>query len=425
MGSSFKKNEQLLEELSQLRTEIGELKERELEHKYIHETLIQERKLYLDLANAQPAGIYRLRVFSKERAATEKWQSSEDVPYVIEFVSDRCCEILHVKKSVFESNPGIVIDIVHKDDLDEYARMNVEANLNLTPFLWEGRMVINEATHWVHFESLPRLMENGDVVWTGIFYDIDERKKAEQQITQKNEELQKINAEKDRFFSIIAHDLKSPLISVVGFSELLLEKVREYDEEGIKKYADIIFNSSHSAMDLLLNLMEWSLSQTGRMDFDPESFDMTEMIRETSDLFIDIASQKSIRIMKELPPEIYVYADKDMIGSVLRNLISNAIKFTMPNGTITVSVEDKLDEVMLKVSDSGVGISKSDIGKLFRIDENFSTIGTQNEKGTGLGLILCKEFVENNNGKIWVESELGKGSVFYVTIPNNGDLKAN
>ncbi len=425
MESSFKTNEQLFEELAQLRTEIGELKKRELEHKNISETLIQERKLYLDLANTQPAGIYRLRVLSKERAAIEKWQSSEDVPFIIEFVSDRCCEILQVKKQAFESNPGLVIDFVHNEDLEEYARMNVEANLNLTSFLWEGRMVINEAIHWVHFESLPRLMENGDVVWTGIFYDIDERKKAEQQITQKNEELQKINAEKDKFFSIIAHDLKSPLISVVGFSELLLEKVRENDEQGIKKYADIIFNSSHSAMDLLSNLMEWSLSQTGRMDFDPETFDMTEMITETSDLFIDIASQKSIRIVKELPSGISVYADKDMIGSVLRNLISNAIKFSMPNGTITVSVENKLGEVMLKVRDSGVGISKSDIDKLFRIDENFTTAGTQDEKGTGLGLILCKEFVEKHGGKIWVESELGKGSVFYVSISNNGDIKAN
>ncbi len=170
-------------------------------------------------------------------------------------------------------------------------------------------------------------------------------------------------------------------------------------------------------MDLLMNLMEWSRSQTGRMEFSPQYLDIDVLINDATELLSDVAHQKLIAISRELPQKIKVFADKAMIDTLLRNLISNAIKFTNPGGTIIVSAEQKQDEVMVTVSDNGVGINADAMGKLFRIEESYSTKGTQNEQGTGLGLILCKEFIEKHGGKIWAESEVGKGSKFCFTIP--------
>jgi PAS domain S-box-containing protein len=251
----------------------------------------------------------------------------------------------------------------------------------------------------------------------GTNWDITRQKKTEAEIKQRNEELHELNATKDKFFSIIAHDLKSPFNSIMGFSELLVEQITEKNYDGIKKYAAIILESSQRAMDLLMNLMDWSRSQTGRIEFNPEFFEMVEIINETELLFDEIARQKSIGIKKALPRHAPVFADKAMINTVLRNLISNAIKFTKSGGEILISVIEKPDEITVSVKDSGIGIPAGRIDKLFRIDENYSTPGTNNEKGTGLGLILCKEFVEKHNGQIWAESEVGKGSVFSFTLP--------
>jgi CheY-like chemotaxis protein len=171
--------------------------------------------------------------------------------------------------------------------------------------------------------------------------------------------------------------------------------------------------------------MEWSLSQTGRMEFNPEYFDVVSRINQIIQFYADIAGQKSITIKNILPHKASVFADKEMISTVLRNLISNAIKFTMPGGNIVISATEKQNEIIFSVSDDGVGISESSIEKLFRIDQTYSTTGTYKETGTGLGLILCKEFVEKHNGKIWVESEEKKGSIFYFTLPYTAKPEEN
>jgi signal transduction histidine kinase len=250
-----------------------------------------------------------------------------------------------------------------------------------------------------------------------IVRDVTERKKTEAEIKHKNEELELLNATKDKFFNIIAHDLKSPFNAIMGFSELLVERVQEKNYEGIDKFAGIILKSSGRAIELLMNLMDWARSQTGKMEFIPEYFQIIDFIEETTPLFDDIAGQKSISIRKNLSQGATVFADKTMISTVLRNLISNAIKFTNTGGEIVISVVNKTSELTVSVSDNGVGISKSALEKLFRLDENYSTTGTNNEQGTGLGLILCKEFIEKHGGKIWVESEVGKGSTFSFSLP--------
>jgi len=267
---------------------------------------------------------------------------------------------------------------------------------------------------------------NKKLVALGTIRDISERRKAEIILKEKSEELEKINAEKDKFFSIIAHDLKSPFNSIMGFSEILMDQIKEKNYDGIEKYAKIILQSSERAVELLSNLMEWARSQTGRMEFDPEFIEMVSLINEITPLFDDIAGQKSVSISSKLPPNAPVFADKAMINTVMRNLISNAIKFSHPGGEIKIKVNENQKDTIVSVSDKGVGIPKDRIDEIFRIDENHSTPGTQNEKGTGLGLILCKEFVEKHGGEIWVKSKVenlpaGKagGSTFYFTIPNN------
>ena len=243
------------------------------------------------------------------------------------------------------------------------------------------------------------------------------------QIRRQNEELKKINSTKDKFFSIIAHDLRSPFGAIVGYSNVLEKQVEQKNYSGITRFAKIIQTSSEKAMTLLMNLTEWAQSQTGIMKFNPEFVDMVELIHETEHLFDDIANQKLIEINKNLPTEAYVQADKAMVSTILRNLLSNAIKYSEPGGKIILSVSNETNELIVSVADSGVGIPKSRMDKIFRIDESFSTSGTMNEKGTGLGLILCKEFIDNHNGKIWMESKEGKGSVFYFSLPvNEGNI---
>jgi PAS domain S-box-containing protein len=255
-------------------------------------------------------------------------------------------------------------------------------------------------------------------VWS--FHDITQLKNAEKELMASEARLKELNATKDKFFSIIAHDLKSPFSTITGLSNILLEQVKDNDLDGIKEFSTYILDSSERAMDLLLNLLEWSRSQTGEIRYQPELIAVEAYIDSSIDLLINTAKQKSIALIKNISESsIRVTADKAMFSTVLRNLISNAIKFTRVGGQIMVSVSQSPDELTIAVADNGVGIKQNQLEKLFRVDESVSTPGTQNEKGTGLGLILCKEFVEKHGGKISVESELEKGSTFSFTIPKN------
>ncbi len=287
-----------------------------------------------------------------------------------------------------------------------------------------GKILDKEANFWNKSGQALTGLISADIIdldnercMIASINDITARKRSELALMKNEEQLRTLNASKDKFFSIIAHDLKNPFSSIIGFSSLLQERIKEKDYDGIEQYSEIILSSAERAMNLLMNLLEWSRSQTGRMEFAPQYIEMVTLINEVIDIFDDSAQQKSITITRKLPKTAIALADKAMASTILRNLISNAIKFSMPNGKIEISAEQKKNELLLSFTDNGIGISKTDINKLFRIEESFSTIGTRNEKGTGLGLILCKEFAEKHGGKIWVESELGKGSTFYFSLP--------
>lgn len=379
--------------------------------------LIKEQALYSDLANALPAGIYRLRVFRDKSTLDEKWANSSDSASKIEFANDRFYEILQMNRSDFEIVPGIIIDLICEEDKASFIKKNVEANKNLIPFSWEGRVVVHGNLNWIHFHSIPRVVENGDIIWTGTLQDITERKKEELEIILKNEELHKLNNERAKFLSIIAHDLKTPFNSIISFSEFLLSEIEKQNVEKIEYYGRIILESSTRAMDLLKNLMEWAQLHTGRFLFNPQLFNIESSLEETFQLFENVAKEKSIVIKKNIPPHFLIYADKAMIITVFRNLISNAIKFTNNGGEVIISVSKNENSSLFCIQDNGIGISQKRIQEIFQLDYGCSTKGTNNEKGTGMGLILCKDFIETHNGKIWAESELGKGSTFYFTLP--------
>ncbi len=272
---------------------------------------------------------------------------------------------------------------------------------------------------WVYLEAFGTNQINNPLIKSVVLNvrDITDRKIAETELKESKARLSEANITKDRFFSIIGHDLRSPFSSIIGFSEILVEQINEKDYDGIETYARIIHDSSKRAMNLLTNLLEWSRAQTGKIKFNPVHLEIASTISEVVDLYNKSAEQKSICISKKLPPHIAVVADKAMVKTILRNLISNAIKFTNPGGEIIIGAEKTEKEWIVSVSDNGVGIKAAHIDKLFRIDYNHSTTGTNQEKGTGLGLLLCKEFIEMHHGKIWVENNEKKGSRFNFSVP--------
>lgn len=232
-----------------------------------------------------------------------------------------------------------------------------------------------------------------------------------------NADLQAANSAKDRFFSIIAHDLKNPFNSLMGFIELLIEDYHTFSDDERQEFLSQMKFSSNRIYALLQNLLLWGSNQMGKTEVIIEKVDLSKIAEDTISLVSSNADKKNITIFKDIPKGVAVFGDKNMISTVLLNLITNAIKFTPKDGTVEIHTYMKDDVVQVMVADTGVGISQENLEKLFRIDENVQSEGTNSEKGTGLGLILCKEFVEKNNGKIWAESIEGDGSWFYFTIP--------
>ena len=236
-------------------------------------------------------------------------------------------------------------------------------------------------------------------------------------LAKQTDELRQLNASKDRFFSIIAHDLRSPLTALLAYTRFAAESLASFSQDELQEMVDHLRNTSEKLYELLENLLDWSKIQRGLMSYEPQTVELGEVLLRNAAIFEPNATQKQITLTHAIPERTRAYADERMIDAVVRNLLSNALKFTYAHGHVAVTLTETDGFFAVSVADNGMGISPADLPKLFRIDQKYREIGTAGEVGTGLGLILCKELVEKNGGRIWVKSEVGKGATFTFTLP--------
>jgi PAS domain S-box-containing protein len=258
----------------------------------------------------------------------------------------------------------------------------------------------------------------------GYVRDITERKLSEEEIKRQNSELLLLNAEKDKFFSIISHDLRSPFTSFLGLTQIMAEELSSLTMPEIQNISNMMRTSATNLFRLLENLLEWSRIKQGLIPFTPELVQLYPIAYESIGMILEPAKIKGIEINVDIPNDIEVYADNNILQTIIRNLVSNAVKFTDKGGNITLSAK-KSDghSVEVSVKDTGIGMDSKILGNLFNIDIKTNRKGTEGEPSTGLGLILCKDFVEKHGGKLWAVSEEGKGSTFYFTIPLKNDVQ--
>ena len=252
-----------------------------------------------------------------------------------------------------------------------------------------------------------------------LFTDITERKQTEMRLLELSDQLKESNNTKDKFFSIVAHDLKSPMNSLLGFTDLLANDYSEYPDEKRLEFVNLINRSAQSTYKLIENLLEWARFQQGQIKFLREHLNLRDIINECFEGYALNAFEKQIEFCNNVSEDLILNIDRNSLKTILRNLISNALKFCSQGGKISINANSTMNFIVITIQDTGVGIAKEKIERLFKIEESVSTTGTRGEKGTGLGLVLCKELTVKNQGKIEVESELGKGTTFKITFPKD------
>jgi len=321
-----------------------------------------------------------------------------------------------------------VDDIIGKTDFDFLPHyLAAQYFANEQEIISSGQPLINHeesmgsvdgTLRWNLTSKVPLRDANGKIIGiVGIGRDITDRKLAEEEITLKNELLQTINAEKDKFFSIIAHDLKGPLSAFLGATQILSDEIQNMSLEEIKEITINMKDSASNLYGLLENLLEWSRLKRGLMDFNPERIEIKRLISQSIEVLKESARKKNITIRFSFSEDLEIFADLHMLETIVRNLVSNAIKFTPVGGKVIISASRTNDQLIeINVIDSGIGMSPEMKSKLFHISEKFSRQGTEGEPSTGLGLLLCKEFIEKHKGRIHVESVEGKGSMFTLTF---------
>ena len=379
------------------------------DRKHAEDELHKSKEQFSNLVATIPVGVYYLRTSANGTQSFE--YVSPNMSKILDVSSD---DILTVFHAAFEP--------IHPDDIESLVKLNDERFQNPKPFYWEGRAIVKGEIKWLSLASTPATQKNGDVLWSGIMVDITDRKLGDQLIKTKNEELIKANAEKDKFFSIIAHDLRSPFNGFLGLTQLMSEELTNLSTEDIQKIVDTMRSSATNLYRLIENLLHWASMKQGVIPFHPEIINLLHAFNESDTTVLEHAGEKSIEVSSNIPDDLEVCADTNMLQMVIRNLVSNAVKFTPRGGKITFSArisEDKSVEISIK--DTGIGMSKIIVDNLFVINEQTNRKGTDGEASTGLGLLLCKEFIEKHGGKIWVESEEGKGSAFYFSLPAKCD----
>jgi PAS domain S-box-containing protein len=308
---------------------------------------------------------------------------------------------------------------VHKDDIESLLVDYKNAFKSREHFSSKFRFRrMNGDYQWMLINGSPRVSQHG--IFSGFIgscININEQIKSEEEVKEVNFQLSESNKTKDKFFSIISHDLRGPLGGLMQLLELLSTEYNTLEEQEKFKLISDAADSAKSTYALVENLLDWSRVQSGKIEYEPERLNLSQLVNDTISLYNQNIKNKKINIEASIQNDVTVFADIKMSETVLRNLISNAIKFTFPGGKIHIFAEKKDDQVIVKVRDTGIGIKKENIAELFRLDISHSSKGTENEPGTGLGLILCKELVERQGGKIWVKSKIREGATFYFTIP--------
>ncbi|PTN31327.1 PAS domain-containing sensor histidine kinase [Desulfonatronum sp. SC1] len=306
---------------------------------------------------------------------------------------------------------------IHKDDQDIFYLKNKQLLATGEPQEYELRLLKRNGTFfWARLESVFAKTENASACRI-VISDITERKNAELEVARVNEQLQLSLAEKDKFFSIIAHDLRSPLTGFIGLTRLLVDNVRDYSANEMHKYAVSMKESAEKMFSLLENLLEWSRLNRGMIMFEPDEIGLEDLILRTTESLQTVADQKKIAMRYTVPSDVKVFGDRRMLDIVLRNLLSNALKFSSLGSSVSIQATRDEATVVIAVQDNGVGMDHGAAVKIFSLDKTTSRIGTKGEPGSGIGLILCKEFVEMQGGRIWVESTPGQGSIFKFSLP--------
>lgn len=325
--------------------------------------------------------------------------------------SDEIYRIFGLTPQLFNATYPSFLNTVHPDDRTAVVNAVNEAVNNHKPYNLEHRIVHPDGTiRMVNEQGEVSYDESGKAIkMIGTVQDITEKKLYEQQ-------LKEANAAKDKFFSIIAHDLKNPFNALLGFAQMLSDNLSELEQDELRDIVSRVNNNAQSAYSLIENLLQWSRAQTGRLEYNPEKIELKTFIEDSFRILAGQAENKQIKLIDKTQP-FNIYADINLTKTILRNLMSNAIKYTGKGGSVSVSSKQDNNMIEVSVSDTGVGMPHEALEKLFRIDTKYSTPGTAKETGTGLGLILCKEFVEKQGGKISVESEVGKGTTFKFTLP--------
>ncbi|WP_210416515.1 PAS domain-containing sensor histidine kinase [Leptospira bouyouniensis] len=287
------------------------------------------------------------------------------------------------------------------------------------PYAYELEQLRKDgSTIWIEANTVFQKNQNSEIELLGVSRDIDGRKKSEREMNRYFKELQLLNYTKDKFFSIISHDLKGPIGGMNTFIGMILEDMETRSPKRMRNDLNILYQSSGEVYALLENLLTWARSQTNEITFLPENVSVKTVVDTVISYFTFMTENKEIRIQNLIDNDIFVFADENMLETILRNLVSNAIKYSHVGGQVKISAEPIDGNVSIQVEDFGTGITDEIRSTFFQIDAKQKSMpGTLGERGTTLGLILCKEFIEKNHGKIFVQSEVGKGSKFFITLP--------
>lgn len=361
-----------------------------------------------------------------------------DIDGNIEFVNNKFLEITgYEKEDVIGKNTRILKSGKHPDEVYKNLWETITSGK-----VWHKELINKKKNGEFFIENAyiyPLKDKNDEIVnFIGLKDDITEKKKIEEDLAREKEQLEyallmvqekniqietqkdqliESNATKDKFLNIIGHDLKNPIGSIYNFTNLLYSNYLKYDDEKKLQYLNIINESSKSTYTLIENLLTWARTQTGKIAFEPEIINVADLIKKVTSSLNAQLLKKNITVETSDCRDCLIFADENMMQTVFRNLISNAIKYSNKNQKIEIFYQSTEDYIIINITDYGIGICEENLKNLFKIDKTFSYPGTENEKGTGLGLLLCKEFVEKNHGFIRAESSVGKGSTFFVTLP--------